>query len=76
MHPRIILNPTNGTANCSRKDRATWIANMLPQMDKFLDTETRIQYAQAHMDVDITDMEGQNGPAENASTNAERAAEQ
>jgi len=49
---------------------------MLPQLDKFPDTETWIQYAQAHMDVDFMDTEGQNGPAENTGTSAEGAAKQ
>ena len=69
MYPRNILHPTNCTAKNSPRDRATWIAIMLPQLDKFP------EYAQAHMDVEM-DTEGQNGPADNAGTNVERAAEQ
>ena len=57
MHPRSILNPSNCTTNSSPMYRATWIANMLPQLDKFPDTETGTEYAQAHMDVDNTDLE-------------------
>ena len=43
MHPRNILNPANCNAKSSPRDKATWIATMLPQLDKFPDTETRIQ---------------------------------
>ena len=39
MHPRNILHPTNCTAKSSPRDRVTWIATMLPQLDKFPDTE-------------------------------------
>ena len=42
MHPRSILNPSNCTVKSSPRDRATWIATMLPKLDKFPDTETRI----------------------------------
>ena len=41
-HLRIILNPPSCTAKSSPRDRATWIATMLPHLDQFLDTETGI----------------------------------
>lgn len=75
MHPRSVLNASKCTTKSSPRERATWIATVLPQLDKFPDTETGIRYAQVHMDVDFMDTKGQNGPAENADTRAEGAAE-
>ena len=46
---------------------------MLTQLDKFLDTKTEIQYAQAHMDVDM-DTAGQTGHG-NACIHTDGAAE-
>jgi hypothetical protein len=73
MHPRSALNPTNCTAKSSPMDRANWIASMLTQMDKFPNTKTRIQYAHAHMDVDM-DTSRQTGHG-NAGIHTDGAAE-
>jgi hypothetical protein len=76
MHMRSVLNPSNCTAKSSPRERATWITTMLPQLDRFPDTETWIQYAQAHMDVDFMDTKGKNGPAEKAGTSTTGASKQ
>jgi hypothetical protein len=45
MHMRNALNPSNCTAKSSPRDKSSWIASMLTQLDKFPDTETWIQHA-------------------------------
>ncbi len=72
MHKRSALDQR--TAKSSPRDGANWITSMLTQLDKFPDTDARIQYAQAHMDMDM-DMVGQNGSAGNTGTHTKGAAE-
>ena len=65
-HPISILSPAGCTSKSTCKERATWIAATLPQLDNYPDTVTYTD--QGYMDVDAAGAEGACTPANNANT--------
>jgi hypothetical protein len=77
MHPRSTLSPTTCTAKPGPRDKAAWIAPILPQLDHYPDTETVPTYTQqAQMEVDEAGAGRASRPANTSGTKAAGAAGQ
>ena len=69
IHPKSILNPAGCTANFTPKERASWIAATMPQLDNYPDTVGHTD--QGYMDVDADGAAGDSTPANNANIHTE-----